>query len=211
MTTTLSRDDAFQPRQAAVLDAALGLLVEGGEKALTTAGLARAANCSKESLYKWFGDRDGILEAMIVHQASKVRASTAEHGALRDRETVRATFEAFGVDLLTVLAGETSLALNRLAVGQASKDGSKLGALMVARGRNAVRARALALLADAKRSGAIRYDDAERAFAALYGLIVGDMHVRLLLGEAPAAVASPAAIAAHVRAALNDFYRLFGA
>ncbi len=45
----------------------------GGDKAVTTAGLARAANCSKESLYKWFGDRDGLLSAMISYQASKVR------------------------------------------------------------------------------------------------------------------------------------------
>ena len=66
--------DTFTPRQRAVLDKALGLLLEGGERALTTAGLARAANCSKESLYKWFGDRDGLLAAMISHQASKVRA-----------------------------------------------------------------------------------------------------------------------------------------
>lgn len=63
----------ISPRQNAVLDQALRLLVEGGEKALTTSGLARAANCSKESLYKWFGDRDGLLAAMITFQQSKVR------------------------------------------------------------------------------------------------------------------------------------------
>ena len=51
----------FSPRQNAVLDQALRLLVEGGEKALTTSGLARAANCSKESLYKWFGDRSLMI------------------------------------------------------------------------------------------------------------------------------------------------------
>ncbi len=71
------QDDAFTQRQADVLASALALLVEGGEKALTTAGLARAANCSKESLYKWFGDRDGLLAAVIAYQASKVRAPKA--------------------------------------------------------------------------------------------------------------------------------------
>ena len=63
----------FSPRQNEVLEQALRLLVEGGDKALTTSGLARAANCSKESLYKWFGDRDGLLAAMITFQQSKVR------------------------------------------------------------------------------------------------------------------------------------------
>jgi len=38
--------DQFSPRQNAVLEEALRLLVSGGEKALTTAGVARAANCS---------------------------------------------------------------------------------------------------------------------------------------------------------------------
>ena len=59
--------EPFTPRQNAVLECALQLLVAGGERALTTAGLARAANCSKESLYKWFGDRDGLLVAMITY------------------------------------------------------------------------------------------------------------------------------------------------
>ena len=66
-------DAAFSARQNEVLEVALKLLVEGGDKALTTAALARAANCSKESLYKWFGDRDGLLAAIVTHQASRVR------------------------------------------------------------------------------------------------------------------------------------------
>ena len=64
---------AFSARQNAVLEAALRLLVQGGERALTTAAVAAAANCSKESLYKWFGDRDGLLAAIVTYQASKVR------------------------------------------------------------------------------------------------------------------------------------------
>jgi AcrR family transcriptional regulator len=51
-------------RQGAVLEQALRLLVDGGEKALTTAGVARAANCSKESLYKWFGIRSRLQRAL---------------------------------------------------------------------------------------------------------------------------------------------------
>ncbi|HEX2147722.1 MAG TPA: TetR/AcrR family transcriptional regulator, partial [Pseudorhizobium sp.] len=72
MIADAGRVPEFTPRQNEVLEQALRLLVEGGDKALTTSGLARAANCSKESLYKWFGDRDGLLAAMIAHQASKV-------------------------------------------------------------------------------------------------------------------------------------------
>ncbi|MBL6432408.1 MAG: TetR/AcrR family transcriptional regulator [Alphaproteobacteria bacterium] len=119
-------------RQNEVL-ACTAALVEGGEKALTTAAVARAANCSKESLYRWFGDRDGLLAAIVAHQASKVRVPHEN-----DRLTASAFRErlvTFAEDLLTVLAGDTSLALNRLAIGQASREGSPLGRLLLERGR----------------------------------------------------------------------------
>jgi AcrR family transcriptional regulator len=177
----------FSPRQNAVLEQALRLLVDGGEKALTTSGVARAANCSKESLYKWFGDRDGLLSAMIAYQASKVR--TFERNG--ERLTVTSLHDhlvIFARDLLEVLAGDVSLALNRLAIGQINKteahrDGSKLGKLLLERGRRQIDRRAMALIDAGKRAGLLRFMDADEAYHTLYGLIVSDLHVRMLLGE----------------------------
>ncbi|WP_428981924.1 TetR/AcrR family transcriptional regulator C-terminal domain-containing protein [Oceaniradius stylonematis] len=204
-------DEAFTPRQEEVLEAALGLLVEGGERAITTAGLARAANCSKESLYKWFGDRDGVLAAMIAYQASKVRVAVGGSGTQRPADTYRADLEGFGVDLLTVLSGPASLALNRLAIGQASREGSRLGDLLVARGRRAVSSRAKALLEAGRRAGHLRFEDTLDAFETLYGLILRDMHVRLMLGEHVPATNSDRAMATHVARAVDQFFRLYGA
>lgn len=116
----------FSPRQNAVLEQALRLLVEGGEKALTTSGLARAANCSKESLYKWFGDREGLLAAMIAHQAAKVR-TFERSGERLTADLLRDHLELFARDLLEVLAGDVSLALNRLAIGQATREDRSSG------------------------------------------------------------------------------------
>ena len=172
----------FSPRQNAVLEQALRLLVEGGDRALTTSGLARAANCSKESLYKWFGDRDGLLAAMIAHQASKVR--TVERGKERlTAESLRDHLELFSRDLLEVLSGDVSLALNRLAIGQSGRDGSKFGKLLLEHGRRQIDRRAMALIDSGKRAGLLRFDDADAAYHTLYGLIVSDLHVRMLLGE----------------------------
>lgn len=172
----------FTPRQSAVLAEALRLLVEGGDKALTTSGLARAANCSKESLYKWFGDRDGLLAAMISFQQSKVR--TADRSGERlSVEALRDHLEIFARDLLEVLAGDVSLALNRLAIGQSSRDGSKLGKLLLEHGRREIDRRARGLIEAGKRSGLLRFNDADDAYHTLYGLVVSDLHVRMLLGE----------------------------
>lgn len=204
-------DDDFTPRQAEVLEAALGLLVEGGERAITTAGLARAANCSKESLYKWFGDRDGVLAAMIAYQASKVGVAVGGPAAGRDASDFRVDLQSFGVALLTVLSGPASLALNRLAIGQASREGSRLGDLLVARGRRAVSARAQALIEAGRRAGHLRFTDTQEAFETLYGLIVCDMHVRLMLGERVPATNSDRAMATHVEGAIDRFLCLYGA
>lgn len=174
--------ESFSPRQNAVLEEALRLLVSGGEKALTTAGVARAANCSKESLYKWFGDRDGLMEAMIAYQASKVRTGDGAQTNLT-RAGLEKLLNDFATGLLDVLSGDVSLALNRLAIGQASRDSSQLGDVLMQRGRRQIGRRATALLISAKRAGLVVFDDASEAYETLYGLIVKDLHVRMLLGE----------------------------
>ena len=198
--------DAFTPRQNAVLECALGLLVEGGEKALTTAGVARAANCSKESLYKWFGDRDGLLAAVIAHQAQKVRFPDETAGG---PETVRERLVLFGTDLLAVLAGDPSLALNRLAIGQSNRDAAHLGQLLLKYGRGRIERRAHAVLERGRRLGDLKFDDVKVAYRTLYGLIVGDLHIRVLLGGAPRPGEQD--FSALAAAAIDQFYRLHGA
>lgn len=212
MTTHFAKSDdtSFTERQQDVLDSALALLVAGGEKAITTARIAKTANCSKESLYKWFGDRDGILAAMITHQASKVRVPAASSAVIRPLDAYVDDFAAFGEGLLSVLSGPTSLALNRLAIGQTSADGSMLGDLLVARGRAMVRERAKSLLERAQMAGHIRVQDVAAATDTLYGLLVADGHIRLLLGENVPHMSVQQHRRTHVARAIRHFLVLFG-
>lgn len=193
-------------RQRDVLENALDLLVSGGGKALTTANIARASNCSKESLYKWFGDRNGLLAAMMTVQGSKV-------GAVLDQDTFKsaAAFKEhlarFATELLTVLSGEISLALNRLAIGQASDGASQLGPLLMKNGRGLIEARAHAFLNSAKDKGFLNFTKVDEAYRVLYGLIVSDFHVRSLLGDNNEMSAHEIVIAADQ--AVEQFYKLF--
>jgi AcrR family transcriptional regulator len=66
----------FSVRQREVLDAVLALMVEEGDS-FSMAAVCRRASCSKETLYNWFGDRDGLLAATVRWQASKVRIAVA--------------------------------------------------------------------------------------------------------------------------------------
>src|SRR3569623_3059586 len=73
--------DTFTPRQLAVLTAALDLLVEAGD-GLTMTAVARRASSSKETLYKWYGDRDGLQTATVQWQAAKVREPLVDRKSL---------------------------------------------------------------------------------------------------------------------------------
>ena len=63
--------DVRTEREQEVLSAVLDLMVEEGDR-FSMASVARKASCSKETLYRWFGDRDGLLTATVQWQASKV-------------------------------------------------------------------------------------------------------------------------------------------
>ena len=171
----------FTDRQRAVLDKALDLLVEGGEKALTTAAIAREAGCSKESLYKWFGDRDGLLAAIVSRQASKVIPG-ADPTSNISKENFQIALEEFARSLLQTISGDVSLALNRLAIGQASKADKTLGLVLESSGRARILQQTTVLLEQGIALGYLQCGEPQEAYGALYGLVVKDRHLGMLLG-----------------------------
>lgn len=213
MPQTASQIDGQMPtpRQRAVLDAALRLLVEEGDR-LTMTGVARRASCSKETLYKWFGGRHGLLTATVQWQASKVHVAAVDRRNL-DLASLTASLEGFASDWLTVISSDTSIALNRVAVGHAgptSRQGDKrrqglrkeylsaedkrdeerrgdgkddLGAIVLENGRFALARRLKPLLEAGREAGLLDFADAETAFRTFFGLVARDVQIRLLLGD----------------------------
>lgn len=168
-------------RQREVLDAALSLLVEG-KAAITMSSVADRASCSKETLYKWFGGRDGLLTATVQWQAAKVRALPVPPQGF-DRETFRAGLKHFARDWLETITGATSVALNRLAVGEASDAGGTLGRIVLENGPLAMRQRLVPILEAGRAAGLVEFASGGEAFRTFFGLVVGDLQIRLLLGD----------------------------
>ena len=180
-SATENQAEALTPRQLAVLDAVLGLMVEKGDQ-LTMAAVARRASCSKETLYKWFGDRDGLLTATVQWQASKVRAGNYDRQKL-DALSLRDSLISFAANWLQVISSPTSIALNRLAISHAATHASNLGGIVLANGRFAIGERLRPLLEDGRATGLLDFDDAETAFRTFFGLVGRDVQIRLLLGD----------------------------
>lgn len=193
-------------RQQAVLDAALNLLVKGNI-ALTMSNIARAASCSKETLYKWFGDRDSFLEAMVEWQASKVRVVPISRQAV-DEDALFTSMEHFARDWLMVLSSPSSIALNRLAVSHAASEKSQLGNIVLHRGPFAMARRLKPILEIGQESGFLSFDNLDEAFRTFFGLVVRDMQIRKLLGDDFAM--DDEQIIRDARTATRQFFVLYG-
>ena len=191
-------------RQREVLEAALGVLVRDGGR-LTMSAVAAEANCSKETLYKWFGGRDGMLTAIVRWQAAQVRVDPVA-GAI-SRAALAERLQQFAEDWLRVVASERSLALNRLAIGHAGEEGAELGDVVLDNGRFALGQRLKPVLEAARNAGVLAFDDAEDAFRTFFGLIARDVHIRLLLGER--LKLSRATIASEAIRAADQFMKIF--
>lgn len=193
-------------RQAEVLDAALGLIVSDGDK-LTMKAVAKAASCSKETLYKWFGDRNGLLNMTVHWQASKVRVPVLDGGHL-DQAKLTDALTQFGRDYLTVLTSATSVALNRLAVSHAGSGASSLGDIVLENGRRAMARRLRPMLEAGRDAGLLKFTDSEAAFRSFFGLVIRDVQIRLLLGDN--LVLEVDEIVRDARTATEQFFVLYG-
>jgi AcrR family transcriptional regulator len=193
-------------RQQAVLDAALAAMVEEGD-ALTMTSVSRRASCSKETLYKWFGGRDGLLTATVRWQASKVHVPLVDKSKL-DRAALISTLEAFARDWLGVISSGTSIALNRMAVSHAGSGKTNLGAIVLKNGRQAMGLRLEPVLNAARDAGVLSFDNADEAFRTFFGLVLRDIQIRLLLGD-DLKLAAPQISADAVRAT-GQFLALYG-
>ncbi|MGU3539084.1 TetR/AcrR family transcriptional regulator C-terminal domain-containing protein [Methylobacterium sp. A54F] len=193
-------------RQQAVLDAVLALMVEGGDQ-LTMDAVARRASCSKETLYKWFGDRDGLLTATVRWQASRVHAGRYATAFL-DVATLTESLRDFAATWLSVITSSTSVALNRIAIGHAGSRKSNLGAIVLANGRFVIGERVKPVLEAGRAAGLLAFEDSETAFRTFFGLVGRDVQIRLLLGDAVAP--DPVEIRRDASRAVEQFLALYG-
>lgn len=189
-----------EARRAEIVEAAFDALVEHGYEGVTMLDVAQRAGASKETLYRWFGDRERLFAELVERNAADAAATIEE--ALKDAGRPRATLVAFSTALLRLLTGPRSVALNRAAMGS-----PELAKVLLASGRHTVGPLVGRYLAELHGRGTVLLDDPERAFRTLYGLVVRDAQIRVLLGEdAPDEVE----VAAQAAAAVDHFLQLHG-
>jgi len=167
--------------------------------------IASAASASKETLYSWFEDKQGLFTALIQRNAAQVQAalrSSLEHD-LPPEEALR----RFGLELLALLLGDAAVRLNRAAICEANTD-SKLGAMIVRHGRDAAIPVLVAYLEAQKVRCRLEFSNADEAAGTLIGLLVGENQTLRLLGVMPRP--DREWIDRRAAGAVRDFMHLFG-
>lgn len=169
---------ARSERRAAVLDAALVELIESGYEQLTMLSVARRVGASKETLYAWFGSREGLITELIERNADESAGRVSE-ALERDADHVE-VLTAYATGLLHLLCGPSSIALNRAAMTS-----PELAAALLQSGRHRIGPLVERYLQQLGNAGTIAIAHPGEAFQLLYGLVVQDTQIRVLLGESP--------------------------
>ena len=190
-------------REEALLDAAFDLVVERGAGGVTMSAIAGRAGASKETLYTWFGDRAGLLAALVRRNAEATNRAVEQalHG-----DDVRSTLRRFAAELLTLLLSERALAVNRAAIAELPTT-PELADVLRSQGRERTGPLVEAYLAAQAERGTLHIEDPGEAFRLLYGLVVRDAQIIALLGGP---IMDAAAVARRADDAVDRFLALVG-
>lgn len=173
---------AAADRRSCILEAAYDTLSERGYGGASTLEIATRAKVSKRELYAEFGNKQGIIAALVNTRAARMRAPL-QLPAVRDRGTLEAVLRRFGATMVGEVTQPPVIAMFRLAAAEA-ENSPEVARTLDSAGREASRAALSKFLAEAQSAGLLEPGD-PLAFAGQFlSLLLGDLPMRLLLGVA---------------------------
>ena len=172
------REEKRSLRQQQIEDAAYEVLEAKGYGGTSMLGIAKQARASNETLYNWYGDKQGLFQALVTRNAEEVKEHLeteleTDHDAISILGTI-------GPKLLNLLTGDRAVALNRAAAADSS---GELGATLSKAGREAVFPLLERVLLRARDEGALTFDNSGEAVALYLDLLIGDQQIRRVIGR----------------------------
>ncbi len=193
-------------RRDEILDLAVEVLAERGYRDASMLEIAKRASASKETLYAWFGDKQGLFEAAIRRNAETVQELL--RGQLESDTPPERALPEFGRALLALLLGDSAVAINRAAIAEVRAE-PRLAETLARAGRDATLPAFLRYLERQQARGALQLDTTpEEAAEVFLGLLLGDRQVRRLLDRIPAP--TPKEIDARAATTTTYFLQLYG-
>jgi TetR/AcrR family transcriptional regulator, mexJK operon transcriptional repressor len=190
----------------AIIDAARTVFFSEGFAAASIERIAELAAVSKVTIYKRFGDKAGLLEALVRRQARHMTETIRE--ANRGAATLEAQLVNFGCTLMSFLVEQKHFDFDSmLAVGKQRHP--ETTRRFFDAGPGTMRSELTAILKQARKRGDLILDKPQRAAEDLLSLWRGfrDIEARFGVAKTP----SPAEIKRHVRHGIDLFLRAYRA
>ncbi|MDR3534124.1 MAG: TetR/AcrR family transcriptional regulator [Rhodopila sp.] len=164
----LSNED----RRRVLIDAAETVFVRRGYHTATMDDVAHEAGMSKKTLYQIFPAKVALFEALIGERLSFMVQPMTDDGA----DPVAAVIK-FMTDMATAVLSPGLLAITRLMIADASRSPEIGSALQRQLSFNSLEQ----WLGRQNASGKLKVGDPYEAAGMLYGIVMGDLTIRLLL------------------------------
>lgn len=192
------REETKKRRHEAIAAAAYTLLAEKGYDGASMLSIAKMAKASNETLYRWYGDKQGLFRALVQDNAAQIADELGQ--AISRRDDPLQTLERVAPVFLNMLLGDRAVLLNRAA---ASEPTGELGAALSAGGREVVQPLFKGVMMGIAKGDSAK---AEMLTGAFLGLLVGDLQIKRVIGVDP--VPTAAQIDTRVSGALHLFGKL---
>jgi AcrR family transcriptional regulator len=172
------KEENRNERRDAIEAAAYELLAAKGYLGTSMLAVARKAKASNETLYRWYGDKQGLFRSMVERNAEAVRSSLET--ALAAEGSAEAALQELGPLLLSLLTGDRAITLNRAAAADPS---GELAQAIVQSGREAIAPLIGQLMLRARDEKLIGFEKVEQAVGLYLDLLVGDLQIRRVIGS----------------------------
>ncbi|RJT38582.1 TetR/AcrR family transcriptional regulator [Mesorhizobium waimense] len=195
------RADNRAERQAEIEKAAYELLQTKGYRGTSMLSIAKLAKASNETLYRWYGDKNGLFKTMVESNARTTKEALAT--AIMDGTDPIAALRHVAPILLSMLLGQEAIALNRAA---AADESGELGRAIAAGGRDSVFPLIETLMLRGVESRSLAAPSASAAADWFLSLLIGDLQIRRVNRTLP--LLSDADVVARASTAVGAFRKL---
>ena len=188
-------------RRRRIVGAAENVFLAAGYGAASMDEVARRAGMSKKTLYQVFATKDALFTAVIAARVDALVSATEESGEPRSSREV---MENFLRQVARFALAPRQIALNRLVIAEARRS-PELARAFYRAGPTRGKAAFVRWLARQHARGMFVIGDPEEAAGMLVSMVIGQPHMRLLLGDMRPP--SRAAIDRRIRQAVDIFLK----
>jgi AcrR family transcriptional regulator len=202
MNQMSQREQNRMEKERRIIEGALSVFAEAGYSGASMDAIARRADVSKPTLYQYFGSKEQLFEAIMVHGRDYM-IEPFERPSPRGMVHALYTFAWHYADI--VLRPEF-LSLARLVIGEAQRF-PEIGRFYQTSGPDRVLAGMMNYLEQQRAVGRLAFDDAELAAQDLWALILAAPRNQAL--HIPDAIPDRAAVKRYIDNGLRVFLKAY--